>query len=802
MSSDLPPNDQPARKPVAGSDPTPPLRAAKATPTALWTIDPALNFTCIRRRSAAAGFPAEDLVGRNLRDWLQTTDDEHPLVRACRDALAGEPLELDFDHAGRQLWVILTPLQSPSGATIGCLAEATQIAALSLPPPPRVSAPPAGAETILAAAAPTVLHDRDSDPAAETSRSGLINRPSLDLQLFVERVPIGYVVSDESFRFIRWNPAAERIFGWTQAEILGQHPFDTIVPGDQFEYVAEVLLRLREGELQIVVQYDNTTKDDRRITCEWIHTPIYNSSGEFAGIVSMVQEETDRVAMQKSLETSEAQYRTIVETAHEGIGSIAADGTIRFANRRLAEILGVQVKDLIGQPLARYFGESYAFTDLEALEAHLHKQNGPGDFALRRADGAVVWAMIFSSPIALGDERGLLLVVNDVTDRRALEARFLQSQKMEAVGRLAGGIAHDFNNILTVVVGYSELILETLPHNSPLRELVVEIRSASERATGLTQQMLAFSRQSVMAPKIVDLNAVIAEADRLVRRVIGEDIECQTSLAEDLAPVRVDPSKLHQVILNLVVNARDAMPQGGMLTIETKNVHLDASFASLFPDVVPGPHALIAVSDTGIGMTPEVVAKIFEPFFTTKKLGKGTGLGLSTVYGIVKQSDGHITVYSEQGVGSTFKIYLPIAAGEVAEEPQAAPAPRRSAHETVLLVEDEASVRELVTRMLESAGYQVLTAGDGESALAMASTHDGPIDLLITDVVMPRMSGRELAETMQSQIPALKVLFMSGYTDDAIICHGILEADVMFLQKPFSPDTFLDKVNELFEGRG
>ena len=380
---------------------------------------------------------------------------------------------------------------------------------------------------------------------------------------------------------------------------------------------------------------------------------------------------------------------------------------------------------------------------------------------------------------------------------RELERQLLQAQKMEAVGRLAGGIAHDFNNILTAIIGYADLLGEDPATSPDARADLDEIRRAAQRAAALTRQLLAFSRQQVLEPRVFDLNGLVANLEKMLRRLIGEDVELRTALHPDLGPVRADPGQIEQVLVNLVVNARDAMPQGGKITIETDAVELDETYASQHVSVVPGSYTMLAVSDTGSGMDEATRAKIFEPFFTTKAPGQGTGLGLSTVYGIVKQSGGNIWVYSEVGRGTTFKIYLPrvTAAAEAAPEPVVATDP--GGHETILLVEDSEGVHNLAVRVLRARGYTVLTAHSGAEAETVARTHQGPIHLLLTDVVLPQVGGPELAKRLAAQRPQLKVLFMSGYTDNSIVHHGVLAAGVSYLQKPFTPEGLARRVREV-----
>ncbi|HEY1190866.1 MAG TPA: PAS domain-containing protein, partial [Gemmata sp.] len=382
--------------------------------------------------------------------------------------------------------------------------------------------------------------------------------------------------------------------------------------------------------------------------------------------------------------------------------------------------------------------------------------------------------------------RGVGKVVSDVTEQRALERLLHQAQRMEAVGQLAGGVAHDFNNLLTVINGCGDLLLDNLAAGGANRELVQEIRRAGDRAAALTRQLLAFSRRQVLEPKVLNLNAVVADAERLLRRLIGEDILLTATPAPDLRAVRVDPGQFEQVLLNLAVNARDAMPTGGRLTIETANADVEQEYASV-PEARPGRYVLVAVSDTGGGIPPETLPHIFEPFFTTKGPGQGTGLGLATVHGIVRQSGGFVAVYSELGRGTTFKVYLPAVASAAPHEAPCAPAPLGRGDETVLVTEDDAAVRGVIRLALRSHGYEVLEAGSGEEAVRVAAAHAGPIHLLVTDVVMPGMGGRELATRLTAARPGLSVLYLSGYTDDAVVRHGVLEARVHFLQKPFTP---------------
>ncbi|MBI3895895.1 MAG: response regulator [Acidobacteria bacterium] len=394
-------------------------------------------------------------------------------------------------------------------------------------------------------------------------------------------------------------------------------------------------------------------------------------------------------------------------------------------------------------------------------------------------------------------------LMEEIAERKRIEEQFYQAQKMEAIGKLAGGIAHDFNNHLGIIIGYSERLLERLPSEGPLRKSAGIIKDAALRSAALTRQLLAFSRRQVFEPRILDLNAGIVELEKMLRPLIGEDIELILSLEPSLGKVKSDPAQVDQVIMNLVVNSRDAMPQGGRLAIETANVELDEEYASKHVIVRPGPYVMLAVTDTGVGMDRETQTHMFEPFFTTKEKGKGTGLGLATVYGIVKQSGGYIWVYSEPGKGTTFKIYLPrVAAGVPEVETERVSPPASKGEETVLVVEDEGMLRELACEFLQSSGYAVLEAGNGPKAVEISRGYQGPIHLLMTDAVMPGMSGRELAQRLHDDRPDLKVLYVSGYTDDAVLRNGLLEPGTAFLQKPFTRDSLSRKVREVLDREG
>jgi PAS domain S-box-containing protein len=507
---------------------------------------------------------------------------------------------------------------------------------------------------------------------------------------------------------------------------------------------------------------------------------------------------------QEGLRRSEINFRSLVTHAPYGVCRCDSSGILLDVNPALVAMLGYgSGMDLVGRNLANLYSDSQQWFSLADYLGLLEKFQGlPANWL--RHDRTIVSVRL--SGRAFRDERNTIffeLFAEDVTERRALEQQLRQSQKMEAVGRLAGGIAHDFNNLLMVISGYSEFLLGQIGDDPGMRGHAQEIANAAARATSLTRQLLAFSRKQMLDPKIVDLNGVVAENVKMLTRVIGEDIDLVMVPGPDIGAVKADPGQIEQVIMNLAVNARDAMPHGGKLTIETTNVTLDANYARFHAPVKPGDYVMLAISDTGVGMDADTQAHIFEPFYTTKGL-KGTGLGLSTVYGIVKQSEGYIWVYSETGKGTSFKIYLPrfSATGQaLATQPElAADADQLDpGHETILLVEDEENLRRLARQYLENQGYKVIDAPDGATAIQTSQAHKGPIHLLLTDVIMPGMNGRELANKVSPTRPDMRVLYMSGYTENHIGHNGTLDEGITLLQKPFTLPALKAKVREMLD---
>jgi two-component system cell cycle sensor histidine kinase/response regulator CckA len=471
----------------------------------------------------------------------------------------------------------------------------------------------------------------------------------------------------------------------------------------------------------------------------------------------------------------------------------------------MAAMLGYRPEEMIGRSMFDFMDADARRAAEEQVERRRQGIAEAHEIELQRRDGTKVMTVISASPIVdeSGEYAGALGMVTDMTEHRRLETQVRQRQKMEAVGQLAGGVAHDFNNLLTVIKGFSAFLIEDLAEGDPHRDDVREIDNAAGRAAALTRQLLAFSRQQVLEPRVLDLNELVTQLEKMLRRLIPADVAITTTFSPDLGLVEADPGQIEQVVMNLAVNARDAMPDGGTLTIETENAELDRTFdpGHTSAAIVPGPYVVLVVRDTGCGMDKGTQARIFDPFFTTKEKGKGTGLGLSTVYGIVKQSGGYVWVDSEIGKGTTFRVYLPRVTVESEDTGRATTAgPARRGAETILLVEDDEAVRAMARRILGRGGYRVLEATTGAEALKMCAEGDEPIDLILSDLVMPEMGGRELATQVRALRPRARVLLMSGYTEEAAMKRSVLDPSEAFLSKPFTPDALTRKVREVLDG--
>ncbi len=629
-------------------------------------------------------------------------------------------------------------------------------------------------------------------------------------RLVFARNPLPMWVYDlETGQFLEVNDAALALYGYSRAEFLGLGWSDLEAEPVEGTGPAPVSSRvdMRSDRHRL--------RDSRPIDVQLIEHELRLGGRRVAMVVA--EDITGRRQADAALRRSEARFRSLVEGAVYGVYRAGPDGRFLEANPALARMLGYNSEhDLLDLFLRdQVFLSSGDYAAMMEQVAQADRLDGFGA-AWKRCDGQVIRVRLTGR--AVREERGALEcfegIVEDVTERWQLEEQLRQSQKMDAIGRLAGGVAHDFNNLLAVITCYSELLTQALEPDGTLYGYAEETRRAAERAADLTRQLLTFSRKQVIRPQRLDLNAVLMTVERILRRLIGEDVELVLQLAEDLGEIEADPSQVDQLILNLALNARDAMPEGGRLTLQTANIYLDATYAHRHLGARPGDYVMLAVIDTGTGMDAQTQARIFEPFFTTKGPGKGTGLGLATVFGIIRQSGGEIQVNSELGRGTSFRVYLPradsVEPGPVTPSHAAVPSlrpvatsterPAGSGTEIVLLVEDDRGVRELVAEILLLHGYRVLVAESGHQALALSGRYTGDVHLLVTDAVMPGMSGRELAEAICPRYPAMKVLFMSGYTDAAIVRHGILRPGTTFIQKPFTPGALATRVRQVLDG--
>lgn len=524
----------------------------------------------------------------------------------------------------------------------------------------------------------------------------------------------------------------------------------------------------------------------------------------------MIELEHEKQHAAEALKESEARLRSVFEATPLGIG-IIRNREMQWHNEAMARMLGYPAKALHGKNARILYENDEEFERIGHAINILGPKKSTSDIETRwmRKDGSVFDCHIrYALLDPQSGDRTVLAVAEDISKRKkaekekeTLKAQLNQAQKMEAIGVLAGGVAHDFNNLLTTIIGYADLALMDLQENAPAYYSVQQIRKAGQRAAALTRQLLAFSRRQTIAPEVINLNRILMESEKMLRRLIGEDIDFLTVYEREPWHVFADPGQVDQIIMNLVVNARDAMPKGGKLTIETANVELDDHyFRKHGVKNAPGHYIMIAVTDTGNGMDRETQSRIFEPFFTTKELGRGTGLGLSTVFGIVRQNNGYVWVYSEKGKGTTFKVYLPRSEKQgIMVKKEELSSSQIQGNETILLVEDDKALRDLAKQMLEGYGYTVLPARHGKEALKLGNDHPDAIHLLLTDVVMPGMDGRDLAEKLQSERPDMKLLFMSGYTDNAVAHHGVLDTGLSFIQKPFAAPALARKVREVLD---
>jgi PAS domain S-box-containing protein len=610
--------------------------------------------------------------------------------------------------------------------------------------------------------------------------------------LITEADPIGL----PGPRIVYVNNAFSCMTGYSLEEVVGKTPRILQGPRTQRAVLDEIRAAITGGE-PIRAELINYRKDGSEFWTDLHIVPIRDETGRIAHWAAAKREITERKRVEEALRRSEAMNRALFNAIPDLIFRFSREGVyLDFKPSKEfkplvppSEFLGKSVLEVLPPEVAQKCMELLHRT-LATGETQIYEYQLLKDGVLRDYEARLV-------PCG---ENEVLILVRDITNRKMLEQQLRQASKMEAVGRLAGGVAHDFNNLLTVIGGYAQMLRDSLPPADSLREVVEEIARAADRANALTQRLLSFSRHQVVQPKVLELNSVVSGLNKMLRRVIGADIELATALRPDLARVKVDRSQIEQILVNLIVNARDAMPGGGRLTIETRNVELGEEYARMHVGVVPGQYVMLSVGDTGDGMDEETKSHLFEPFFTTKEPGKGTGLGLSTVYGIAKQSGGDIDVHSEVGKGTTVRVYLPQVEEAGVEVALKTPVRRPlGGTETVLLVEDEVGVRKLFQEILRRHGYTVLEARDSQDAVMIGAEHPGPIHLLLTDVVMPQMSGGELAKRIRGMRPALRVLYVSGYADDASLRREAPDLGGAFLQKPFTPEVLLRTLRDVLD---
>ena len=746
-------------------------------PEAVAVVDAGYHIAWVNRAMESfLGLPREEIVGKTCYSLLDKTEKPVPdcLFRRMAESRSRESKEIEIP--GKNLWIKVTvdPLIDKSGRVAGAIHYLTDI---------------------------TSMKNAERTAVLQTER----------LVSLMNNVP-GVVyrgLRDWSLVFI--GADVTRITGYTPEEFLsGAVTWREFIHPEDIDFVKQIFREaVREKRQVLRVEYRALHKDG---SIRWLadrRQLIYDAEGNFAYVDGLLLEITDRKRSEEKLRATYEKFQAVVGASPLAIVALTPEGNVTMWNSAAERMTGWTEEEALGSLLPIVPEEKKG--EFRALLGRAVGSESLSGVEVRRQkrDGSPIDVSIWTSPLRddHGKVVGVMAFLADITERKQMEEtlhkseeHLRQSQKIEVVGRLAGGIAHDFNNLLTAIRGYSDLLLHRINSSSPLRRDVEEIRKAGERASSLTRQLLAFSRKQVLQPKVLDLNAVVAGMDRMLRRLIGEDIDLVAVLKPRLWNVQVDPGQVEQVIMNIVVNARDAMRKGGKVTIETANVDLDDRYVRRHEVVKPGEYVLLAISDTGMGMDEEMKSHLFEPFYTTKEKGKGTGLGLSTVYGIVKQSGGYIWVYSEVGKGATFKVYFPrfeSADVETKKEGPSDSVPRGL--ETVLVVEDEEVVRELVRSILEGNGYTVLAASNGIEAQNVGRSHPAPIHLIVMDVVMPKMGGREAAESLAPHLPGVKVLYMSGYTDEAIVHHGVLEPGIPFLEKPFTPEALLRKVRQVLD---
>jgi two-component system cell cycle sensor histidine kinase/response regulator CckA len=607
------------------------------------------------------------------------------------------------------------------------------------------------------------------------------------------------ILQDGKYAYANRKVAA--LFGYSQEELLALDSWTEVVAPSDREMVLDQVRRRISGETPHAHYVFRGLRKDRTT----IDIEIRSDRTEFNGrpaVIGTLIDITERKQAMLALRAAELKFRTLVEQSIVGF-YVVQENRMTYVNPRLCEITGYSAEEMKSRPVLDFIADEDRPIVSENIRQRIEGKVQSLRYSLRmkHREGRIVHVEVHGTITEQDGKPAIIGVLMDMTEQRRTEEQLRQSQKMDAVGRLAGGVAHDFNNLLTIINGYSEMIADELPPGTPMRQSVEEILNAGERAANLTRQLLTFSRQQVLMPVTLNLNDRFRDMENMLCRLIGADVDLKFVEARQIWPIRADAGQIEQVMMNLVVNARDAMPHGGKLTVESSNVELDDTYVTMHPDAQPGQYVMLAVSDTGCGIDKPTRQRIFEPFFTTKG-DRGTGLGLSTVYGIVREAGGHIEVYSELGLGTCFKVYFPRDLScESIESTPPEPSALPGGDETILLVEDEDGVRGLARMVLQKRGYRVIEARDGADALRLSEQEPSLIHLMVTDVVMPHMSGRILAERLQALRPEMSVLYMSGYTDDTVVRHGVLDANMHFLQKPFTGAGLSEKVRAVLDAR-
>jgi two-component system, cell cycle sensor histidine kinase and response regulator CckA len=727
-------------------------------PAVLWTTDRELLITSIRGAGLGRlGDVGDRAIGLHISNFAQT-----PTLQSSR-ALDGDTVSGEAEWNGHVFDVHIESTRDPDGVITGTIGIALD-----------------------------VTERRRSE--AEAAQYFEL------LRTVIDAAPLAIIVVDEESRVSLWNRAAEKLFGWRSNEVIGS--VAPHVPQEARSQFERARARVRAAARPEKITGRRVTKDGRMLDVVVTAAPVLGPDGGHHGTIGIVED----VTQQRLSEELQQRLTAIIEASPDFVATFDVERRTLFINRAGRELIGLTPDHNVADTTLEQFCTAETAEELEesALPLTLSEGTWSGQASLSTVTGGevLVWLTLVAHRRTDGDLAFISAVAQDISERQFLEEQLRQSQKMEAVGRLAGGVAHDFNNLLTAIAGHTELLLEDLGADDAVRGDIEEVLRAVDRASTLTRQLLAFSRRQVLQPKLLDVNQVITELGRMLRRLIGQDMEIRSNLTSGIGRVRGDRGQIEQVVMNLVVNARDALPQGGTVELRTVDLEVCQDSPEHRRGVVPGWYVEIDVSDDGVGMDEAVLRRIFEPFFTTREQGKGTGLGLPTAYGIVAQSGGHILVDSSPGQGSTFRVLLPQAAGDTADDILADSAlSDASGSETVLLVEDEVAVRRLGRRILERKGYRVLEAESGAAAIRLFEHMAPAITLLVTDVVMPGMSGTELARRLRSMKPSLRVLFTSGYTADAIAQQGGFEAGTAFLEKPFTPDALAQKVRDVLDDR-